>query len=110
MRSQNLAVHSTLGSNRAVRSTLGSNRAVRSTLGSIRAVHSTLGSNRTVHALEGFSGVAFLLPLMNSFNKTGAGFPPCRLCFLRAFLLISLIYFDCIRGTNLLNENYKSGE
>ena len=39
------------------------------------------------------------LPLMNSFNKTEAAVFSCRLCFLRAFLFISLIVL-------LLNEIY----
>ena len=33
-----------------------------------------------------------LLLLMNSFNKTEAAVFSCRLCFLRAFPFISLIY------------------
>ena len=31
------------------------------------------------------------LPMMNSFNKTEAAVFPCRLCFLRAYPIISLI-------------------
>jgi len=52
-----------------------------------------LWKKNSAHAL-GASVVWYLsLPLINSFNKTEAAIFPCRLCFLRGFSFISLIYF-----------------
>ena len=48
----------------------------------------------SAHALGGVSGVAsFITTDKNSYNKTEAAVFSCRLCFLRAFHFISLIYY-----------------
>jgi len=47
------------------------------------------------------------LPMMNSFNKTEAVVFPCRLCFLRAYPIISLItvnHFSAVAVANLIRS------
>jgi len=54
---------------------------------------------------KGASVVWFLsLQLMNSFNKTKAAVFSCRLCFLRAFPFISLIFLIAMQA--MLHEDF----